>query len=480
MEYKSPKDLLKGVQKVHFIGIGGSGMYPLVQILHEKGFAISGSDVLEGSIIDSERAMSIPVSIGHSAENVRGADLVVYTAALLPGNPELEEAKRLGIPAVERSVLLGYVSTLFPHAIGVSGTHGKTTTTALVTQVLYDSGRDPGAVIGGKLAAIGGYGRSGSGDEIALEACEYANTFLHLSPFISVILNIDNDHLEYFGSLANLQVAFRQFAQLAHGFVLYNLDDANTRKALEGLAAEKQLVTFGVDSEDADYKAVNLRQHKPSFWAFTPVYKGEEMQEVLLSVPGRHNVYNALAAFAACHLVGCTPAEIAKGLAAFKGTGRRFEFLGTVNGADVVDDYAHHPTELAATLDAAGKMGYRKVWAVFQPFTYSRTKMLMDDFAKVLLKADQVVMTEILGSREVNTEGVYTSQLAEKIPGSVWFPDFDGVVQYTLEHAKPGDLILTLGCGDIYKAAHRMVKSEQGKTAASIKEAAPIQTETKI
>lgn len=450
-------DLLENKHRLHFVGIGGSGMFPIVQILHAAGYEITGSDVLPGDIINYERAMGIDVKIPHAAENVDGADLVVYTAAILPGNPELARAAELSIPAVERSVMLGYVQRLYSHSICIAGTHGKTTTTGMTTQILQMAGKDPAAVIGGKLPLIHGYGKAGKGDNIVVESCEFANTFLHLAPYTSVILNIDDDHLEFFGSMANLKKAFRRFAELTEYKVIANGDDENTMDALAGM--EQKLITFGL-GEGCDYRAQNVRRVRFAFYGFDIYNKAcEKLGSVELSAPGRHNVYNALAAFAACHMAGVTEAEAAAGLLAFKGTGRRFEILGhTAAGATVADDYAHHPTELAATLSAAKQMGFDKVYAVFQPFTYSRTKMLLDDFARVLPIADQVVMTEILGSRETNDDfHIYTADLAAKIPGSVWYPGFDGVMSYINDHAGKNDLVITLGCGDIYKAAKMML-----------------------
>lgn len=450
------EQLLKNKKHLHFVGIGGSGMFPIVQILHAAGYTITGSDVLPGDIINYERAMGIDVKIPHAAENVDGADLLVYTAAILPGNPEIARAQELGIPAVERSVMLGYVQRLYAHSICIAGTHGKTTTTGMTTQILEMAGKDPAAVIGGKLPLIKGYGKSGKGENIVVESCEFANTFLHLTPYTSVILNIDDDHLEFFGSMENLKASFRKFADLTERRIIANGDDANTMEALAGIHCE--VVTFGF-GEGCDYVAKNVHMARPAFYAFEVWHKDAKLGEVELSVPGKHNVYNALAAFVASTLAGATPEEAAAGLKAFKGTGRRFEVLGhTAAGATVADDYAHHPTELQATLSAAKQMGFQRVFAVFQPFTYSRTKMLLNDFAKVLPIADQVVMTEILGSRETNDKyNIYTADLAAQIPGSVWYPGFDGVVGYINEHAGPHDLVITLGCGDIYKAAKMMI-----------------------
>ena len=451
-------NLLDGKTKLHFIGIGGSGMFPLVQILHAAGYLITGSDVNEGDIIDRERAMGIDVSMGHRAENVHGAELVVYSAAIHPDNPELAEAGRLGIPTAERSILLGYVANTYPHPLCIAGTHGKTTTTAMTTQILFDAGKDPAAVIGGKLPAIDGYGRYGTGHEIVVEACEYHDTFLHLVPHVGVILNIDADHMEYFKTMKNLKMSFRKFALLTTHTVLANIDDDNTIAALSGV--DRYIRTFGI-RRDADYLAVNIREYRPSFYEFDLRIHGRVMAHLKLSVPGYHNIYNALAAMALASMSGCTFEECAAGIAAFRGAGRRFEILGEVNGVTVADDYAHHPAELDVTLSSALKMGYKHVWAVFQPFTYTRTERLLDDFAAVLSKADRVVMTEIMGSRErAEDYTVRTKDLAAKIPGSVWFNTFDEVVRHVMERAEPGDLVITLGCGDIYKAAKMMMKWE--------------------
>lgn len=450
--------LLDGITKIHFVGIGGSGMFPLVQILHTVGYEITGSDVNEGDIIDRERKLGIPVTMQHKAENVHGAQLVVYTAAVMDDNPEVVEAKRLGIETVERSILLGYVTNTYPHSICIAGTHGKTTTTAMTTQILLMAGRDPAAVIGGKLPLIDAYGRYGADPEIVVEACEYSNTFLHMTPYFGVILNIDADHMEFFKTMANLKQSFRRFGLLTTHTIIANIDDMNTVEVVSDL--DRHIVTFGKNVL-ADYRAANIVEYRPSFFAFDIEAAGAKQEHVELNVPGEHNVYNALAAYTTAILAGCAPHECKKGIEAFKGAGRRFEFLGEVNGVTIADDYAHHPTELEATLTAAKEMGYKNVWAVFQPFTYTRTERLLDDFARVLQIADHVVMTEIMGSRErAEDYAVRTKDLAAKIPDSVWFDGFDEVVQHVQQNAKEGDLVITLGCGDIYKAAKMMVKKD--------------------
>lgn len=447
--------ILEGKKVIHFIGIGGSGMFPIVQILHGKGYTITGSDVNEGDIINYERNMGINVTIPHDENCVKGADLVVYSAAIFKDNCELAMAKKLGIPCVERSIMLGEVCRLFEKSICVSGTHGKTTTTSLISQILIMADKDPACVIGGKLPLINGYGKDGSGENVVIEACEYSYTFLELLPYMAVVLNIDHDHLEFFKTFENLKNSFLRFTKLATNCVVINGDDENTTDTIKDLSVP--IITFGIE-KDCDYVGCNIRKEHKSFYSFDVKHKGEMLATIHLSIPGRHNIYNALAAFAATHHIGIEPEKIAQSIGKFGGAGRRFEIHGTVNGVTIADDYAHHPEEITATLTAAQDMGFNKVWAVFQPFTYSRTKMLLDDFATSLQIADRVVMTEIMGSREVNTIGIYTKDLAEKIPDSVWFNTFEEVENYVRKNAQPGDLVITLGCGDVYKIAKALVK----------------------
>lgn len=448
--------LLKQVKRIHFIGIGGSGMCPLAEILHSEGYVLSGSDNNESDTLARIRALGIPVAMGQKAENIAGAEMVVYTAALLKDNPELVAAKESGIPTFERAKLFGAISRLYKNCIGICGTHGKTTVTSMTTQVMLEAKLDPSAVIGGKLPLIDANGRVGKSEHFVCEACEFVDTFLELSPAVAVILNIDEDHLDYFKTLDNLILSFHKFADMATDAVLYNGDDRNTLKAMNGITG-KTLVTFGFQSTN-DYYPENISTVRGAFYGFDVMHGGEKLGHIQLNVPGRHNILNALAAIAASMHAGANFAACKAGLEAFGGAGRRFEMLGEYAGITFADDYAHHPAELRVTLESAMKMDYNRVWAVFQPFTYSRTYMLMDDFAKVLQIPDRCVLTEIMGSREINTYNVYTAQLAERIPNSVWFNTFDEVADYVLRNAEAGDLVLTLGCGDIYKAAKMMIK----------------------
>ncbi len=447
------ENLLKTRKHIHFIGIGGSGMFPMVQILHSEGFYITGSDNNETETTKIERKMGIPVTLGQAAENIEGADLIVYTAAIMADNPELIAAKASGVPCLERSDMLGLLTRRYSKAVCVAGTHGKTTTSAMIAQTLLEGGFDPSAFIGGKVKALGGSGRAGKSDIFVVEACEFVDTFLKLSNDISVILNIDNDHLDYFGSIENSIKSFRKFASNSTGPVIVNGDDANTMKAVDGL--DKEIITFGWSNKN-DYYAADVRFLGGAKSGYTLMHHGKPICEIRLSIPGKHNILNSMACAAVCLYLGMNSEEMAEHIDKFPGAGRRFEILGEVNGVTIADDYAHHPTEIAATLKAAKEMDFHEVWAVFQPFTYSRTALLMDDFVTALSVADHVVMSEIMGSREKNTYNIYTKDLAEKIPGSVWFNTFKEMADYTMSHAKPGDLVITLGCGDVYKCAYIM------------------------
>lgn len=454
-------ELLKKVKKIHFIGIGGSGMCPLAEILHSEGYTLTGSDNNETDTLARIRNLGIEVHMGHSPSNIGDAELVVYTAAIMSDNPELNYAKESGVPTIERSKLLGAVSRLYPRCVAVAGTHGKTTVTSMITEIMMRAGMDPTVVIGGKLNTIGGNGRVGHSDLMVCEACEFVDTFLELSPYLSVILNIDNDHLDYFGNMDNVKKSFGKFAGITSKALIVNGDDPNTVDVYEKIK-DKEIITFGL-TQDNDYYATNIEQTHDARTCFDLMHRGEFVARIRLSIPGFHNIGNAVAAAAAALYCGAGVKSVEEGLDAFTGAGRRFEILYRDNGITIADDYAHHPTELRATLKAAMSMGYKSVWAVFQPFTYSRTEMLMDDFAEVLKIPTHCVMSEIMGSREKNVHGVYTSQLAAKIPGSVWFNTFEEIAGYVTEHVEPGDLIITLGCGDIYKAAKLMISKLKSK-----------------
>ncbi len=447
--------ILNGKKHIHFIGIGGSGMLPLAQILNERGYYLTGSDNNPSANVDIAKGLGIPVTIGQKAENIEGADLIVYTVAILKDNPELIAAKASGVPMIERASLLGIINDAHDCSMCVSGTHGKTSTSSMLTQIMLHADRDPSAVIGGKLKTIGTYGRVGKNDYMVTEACEFMDHFLQLTPSIAIVLNIDCDHMEYFKTLDNLKLSFEKYMRSATRAIVYNGDDANTVDVASRIEIKK--ITFGRGAQN-DYRVVRPQVHAGIHQSFELEKNGELLGEVHLYVPGDHNQVNAAAAIAAAMETGVSFADCAAGLAEFTGSGRRFEVLADINGITVADDYAHHPTEVAATLEAAKKLNFKRVWAVHQPFTYSRTKRHLAEFADALQIADCVTLTEIMGSRETNENfNIYSADLAALIPGCSWHETFDEVADVVAAGAKPGDLIITLGCGDVYKVAHKII-----------------------
>jgi UDP-N-acetylmuramate--alanine ligase len=457
------ENLLINKKQIHLIGIGGSGMYPLAQILHSKGCNLTGSDNNETDTVQAVREMGIPVCIGHEPGNTDGADLIVRSAAIKDDNPEIVAAREQSIPVMERSQLLGHITAQYSKAICVSGTHGKTTVSSMLTYILLHAEEDISAVIGGKLKILdGGSGRVGTSDLMVCEACEYADTFLELSPDISVILNIDEDHLEYFKTMENLLLSFTKFCNITTDTLVINGDDENTLFAVKNSDFSGRIVTFGF-SESNDYYPVNIVYDQGT--RFDLVKQGDFLAGIKLNVPGEHNILNAVAACSAAHSAGISETALSKGLESFTGAGRRFETHAVVNGVTVVDDYAHHPLEIEVTLKAAKTMGFKRVWAVHQPFTYSRTKSMLNEFAAALSIADKVTLTEIMGGREVNSYNVETEDLSVLIKDSNWFKEFEQVADYVTSNSQYGDLIITLGCGDVNKVAKIIVEKLLNKVS---------------
>ncbi len=452
-------NILIGKKHIHFIGIGGSGMYPLAQILFAKGYYLTGSDNNETDTLDAIRKLGIKVFLGQRAENIEGADLIVHTAAIMSDNPELIAAKKSGAVVLERSELLGMVTTWYENAICVSGTHGKTTTSSMITQIMVEANKDISAVIGGKLDCINGSGIAGNSDTMVCEACEFVDTFLKLSPDISVILNIDEDHLDYFKTLDNIITSFAKFSSLTTKAIIVNGDDENSKKAVarsfsnEGkpYGEGKDILTFGLN-KDNDCFAV-IKEQNGIHTKFDVYFQSEFLGEFILYVPGVHNVLNATAAILTSIYCDVDVEDMQRGLKKFCGAKRRFEKLAVIDGITICDDYAHHPAEVKVTLEAAKFMDYKRIVAVHQPFTYSRTFAHLDEFANVLSIADKVVLTEIMGSREVNTYNIFSSDLADKIYDSVWFSTFEETCDFVCDFAQEGDLVITLGCGDVNKVA---------------------------
>lgn len=445
---------LSDIKNVHFIGIGGSGMFPLAHILKEKGFNVSGTDIYESDTLQRVRNLGINVYTKHSDNNVQGKDLVVFSAAIKEENPEIKAAKGAGIPIIERSVMLGLIFNKYKYSIGVSGTHGKTTTTSMITSVLIDADKNPTAVIGATLKKIGGNSCIGSSDIMVSEACEYVDSFLQLFPKISVITNIEADHLDYFGTFENVIDSFKEYALQTSQIVVANGDSEIVRDVTKNLPAE--VLCFGL-SEDNEYYAKNISYNSMQQASFDIFHRSDNVAHVELSVPGKHNIYNSLAAYIVCEKSGVSPKIFEKSITSFTGAHRRFEILLKKDGVTVVDDFAHHPTEIKTTLSATAKMDFKRVWAIFQPHTFSRTFMFQNEFAEALSIADKVIISDILPVRETNTYGVKSTDLTDKIKGSYYIPTFEEISEFISKNVRSGDLVITLGGGNIYKCATMIV-----------------------
>lgn len=434
---------------VHLVGIGGVSMRPLGLVLKGMGMEVTGSDMSASASTRELEAQGIPVAIGHHAENIVGADCIIRTAAAHNDNPEIAAARAAGIPVFERAQAWGEIMKSYKNAICISGTHGKTTTTSMMTHILMAADMDPTVMIGGYLPLLHAGHRVGHGDTIVLESCEYCDSFLNFFPTLAVVLNVEADHLDYFKDLADIQKSFHQFAALATYGVVANGDDPHTVQAMEGI----DYVSFGMEQSNRIHPA-NMC---PDWQHFDVICDGKFYCHLDMGVLGRHNALNALAAAAAAWMMGISGEAVAKGVQSFHGAGRRMEFKGKFHGADVYDDYAHHPDEVAATLDAVRSMGDRRIVLAFQPHTYSRTKALFDDFVRELKKPDVVVLAEIYAARERNTIGISSADLASEIPGAVYCETLPEVTAYLRENIREGDIVITMGAGDIFRAGEALL-----------------------
>ncbi len=448
----------------HLVGIGGVSMSPLAEVLNNMGVPISGSDVSDSPAIRRLTDMGMHVFIGHNAANVSGVGFVIRTAAARDDNVEIAEARRLGIPVFERAEAWGYIMRGYADAVCVAGTHGKTTTTSMVTHILMAAGADPTVMIGGTLPKLQSGYHVGNGDVIVLESCEYYNSFLSFFPTVAVVLNVDADHLDFFKDLDDVKSSFRRFAALTpeDGTIVCNVDDENTMDALAPL--DRSLLTFGL-SDAASVRATNITYNGGAS-VFDVQHNGATYCRVRLNVPGQHNISDALAAAAVAIALKLPPEAVTDGLMDFSGASRRFEYKGTVNGARVYDDYAHHPSELRALLDAVEALGYDRIILAFQPHTFTRTHALLDDFAAELRRADLVYLSEIYAAREKNTLGITSQELADIVPYASYCPSFDEIVRRIRVTAKKGDIVLTVGAGDIYQVGERLCTAQdQAPTA---------------
>ncbi len=444
------KEYIQPGKHVHLVGIGGVSMRPLGLVLKGMGLLVTGSDMNSSVSTDELIAKGIHVSIGHRPENIQGADCIIRTAAAHNDNPEIAAARVAGIPIFERAQAWGVIMQAYENAICIAGTHGKTTTTSMVTHILMEAEVDPTVMIGGDLPLLHSGHRVGQGNTILLESCEYCDSFLNFFPTLAVILNVEADHLDYFKDLADVQKSFRAFAQLSTGGILANGDDIHTRQALEGM----DYISFGLEAHNR-VRAVNICHE---WHSFDVVCDGKHYCHLDLQVIGKHNALNALAAAGVAWMLGIDPKAVELGISTFHGARRRMEYKGVYNGAIVYDDYAHHPDELAATIEAVKTMGYERVVVAFQPHTYTRTRALFDDFVFQLRKPDLVVLAEIYAARERNTIGISSKDLMKHIPGALYCATLPEVTETLRAIAKPGDVILTVGAGDIYRAGEALLK----------------------
>ena len=444
------KDLKKNAC-IHFIGIGGISMSGLAHVALSKGYRVTGSDRAKSDITHRLENEGAVIYEGHDAKNIGDAELVVHTAAVKDDNPEMIEAKARGIRLIGRAEFLGALMKEYHHAVGVAGTHGKTTTTSMLAHALIGAGVDPTVSIGGELDLIGGNIHCGRSDLFVTEACEYTNSFLKFFPTVALITNIEEDHLDFFTGIEMIRDSFRQFAELTRGIgkvVAYG-EDENIRLALKD--SDLDIVTYGI-SDSNDYYAENIVYHA-GYPSFDVCKNGKKLCSVSLNVPGDHNILNALATIAVCEILGVPAPEAAKGLKTFKGTHRRFEKKGFVNGAVVLDDYAHHPTEIKATLKAAKAFPHDRIICIFQPHTYSRTRTLWDEFLTAFDDTDELIITHIYAARE-KPDGVTTAEklaeaIAERGLNVRYMDDFADIEEYIKKDAREGDIVFTMGAGDV-------------------------------
>lgn len=448
---------------IHFIGIGGISMSGLAEILLKEGFTVSGSDSKESALTNHLAAKGARIFYGQKADNISGGiDVVVYTAAIHDDNPEFAEVKRRQIPMLSRAELLGQLMLNYKLPIAVSGTHGKTTTTSMLSHILLQGETDPTISVGGILQAIGGNIRVGNSDIFVTEACEYTNSFLHFFPKISIILNIEEDHMDFFKDLDDIRHSFREFAKLlpSDGTLIMNGDIENYQDITEGL--DCHVITYGSDPSN-DYSACSLSYDESGNVAFDLMEHGTVTDHITLAVTGDHNMSNALATIAAARLLDLSMDTIQKGLLSFTGTDRRFQYKGEKNGFTIIDDYAHHPTEIRATLTAAKHYPHKELWCVFQPHTYTRTKAFFQEFAEALALADHVVLADIYAARETDTLGMSSEHLAETIQSlgtdSHYFPSFQAIQEFITENCKKGDLLITMGAGDVVNIGEELLNT---------------------
>jgi UDP-N-acetylmuramate--alanine ligase len=437
-------------------------MSGLAEILLKKGYIVTGSDINDSHIIQRLREKGARVFIGHRPSNIEGAHLVVHTAAVKKDNPEIQQAEKNKTPVMDRATLLGQIMETFPYSIGVSGSHGKTTTTSMLSVILNNARLDPTILVGGELDAIGGNVQTGSSPYFVTEACEYVESFLHFRPYIAIILNIDKDHLDYFKDIDHIYQAFVKFAGLVpdNGYVVGCSDDPLVAKLLEQVKCNA--ISYGIVSP-CDWKAYHIQYNSQGSTSFQVSYKDKEMGVIKLSVPGRHNVYNALAAIASAYALNIPIDTIRQALKTYKGAHRRLEFKGKIKDAIIIDDYAHHPAEIKATLETIKSFPHSKIWCVFQPHTYTRTKKLFDEFVYSFKEADRLIITDIYAAREKNTGEIHSRDLVRAISQNgqpcTYMQTFEQIASYLKENVSPGDIVVTMGAGNVYQIGDMLLNA---------------------
>ena len=454
---------LKKYKHIHMLGIGGTSMSGIATILKKWGFYVTGSDANESELVDKLKNNGISVVIGHDLDNLRKADLVIYSAAISHDDIEMQEAKRLNIETMERSTFLGIITKGYRDTISISGTHGKTTTTSMISVCFMEAHKDPTVQVGAILKQIDGNYRVGNSEYFILESCEYVESFLKFHPRTEVILNIDNDHLDYFKDLDHIKNAFVKFVELLpkDGLLVLNADDPNCVDLYKNTNAK--IVTFGIKNEKSNFIARNITFDNNGFPLFDVYRNNTFYKSIKLSVPGMHNVYDALACIATCYEYGIDKEDIKEGLLKYTGAHRRFEFVGSTNGANVFDDYGHHPTEIKAVYDAMKKKKFNRSWVVFQPHTYSRTKNLLTDFAQVLSGFDNIIVTDIYAARESDTLGISSQNLVDQIninrvgKKALYMSDFNEIAKYIRDRVMPNDIVLTIGAGTVTTIGPKIV-----------------------
>lgn len=452
------------IHKVHFIGIGGISMSGLAEILLSKGFSISGSDTTPSELTKKLESEGVKISYIQEAANITDdIDLTVYTAAISDDDAELVASRTKNIPTIPRAELLGLLMKQYRHAIGVSGTHGKTSTTSMISQILLEAETDPTILVGGMMSSINGNLRIGKSDTMITEACEYTNSFLSFCPTTAVILNISEDHMDFFKDLDDIRHSFKRFAELvpANGTVVLNKDIDNLSYFTDNLNCN--IITFSANDRTADVTAANISYNTMACGSFDLVNNGNLLTHIELKVIGLHNIYNALAAAATAISMGISTEVIKRGLESFTGTARRFEYKGELNGVTIVDDYAHHPDEITATLSTAQNYPHEKLWCVFQPHTYTRTKAFFNEFVESLSLADAIVLADIYAAREINTIGISSEDLYKAIKETgkeaYYFPSFDEIEKFLLKNCKKGDLLITMGAGNVVNIGDNLLKN---------------------